>query len=691
LKDFATAQIRNIALAGHGTCGKTTLVDALLLNMKEINRIGDITAGTTVMDYTEHEKKHQFSISLGLGHGEWRETKLNLIDTPGYDDFAGDQVAGLHAADCVLLVANAVNGIEPGTEKVFEAASDAKKAVILCANMMDRENADFDNLVTQAREFLSPKAVPLSLPIGSGESFRGLIDLFKMKAYLYEGDGHPKEADIPADMADAAQAAREALIEAVADFDDEVIEKYLEGETLTDAEILSALKKGVAKSGAFPIVVTSGAQNRGVRRLLDTMTVCFPSPADLPAVKARNEDEEVELPPDPNGPLLAQVFKTVIEQHVGELSLVRVYSGALKPPEEVYNASRSHAEKIGQVFALQGKERQEMSLITAGDIGALVKLKDTHTSDSLAVKAKPYLAPAIPFPNPVAVEAVVPKNKGDEDKIGMAVHKLEQEDPTVKLVGDPELSQQLLRGMGELHLGVILDKLAERNVHVELKKPRIHYRETITRVSDAQGRHKKQTGGRGQFGDVWLKLEPRTRGEGFEFEDAVVGGSVPGKFIPAVEKGLVESLQRGYLAGYPTVDVKAILYDGSFHTVDSSEMAFKMAASIGFKAAMEKAGAVLLEPIMEVHVYVPEESTGDVMGDLSSRRGKILGMEPQGRGQLVKALIPEAEMYRYGASLRSMTQGRGRYTMTFSSYEQIPRDSADRIIAEAKAALEDSH
>jgi len=688
LKDYGTDQIRNIALVGHGTSGKTTLVEAMLLNMKEIKRIGDITAGTTAMDYTDAERKHQFSITLGLGHGEWRETKLNLIDTPGYDDFVGDQVSGMEAADGAILVINAPAGVEAGAERAFEQAREKHLGVLIAVNMMDRENADFDKVVAEAQQFLSPKAVPLQIPIGTGPDFRGLVDLFKMKAFIYQGDGHAKEEDIPADLVGKAQSARETLIEAAADFDDAVIEKYLEGESLTDKEILSALTQGVAKAGVFPILVTSAPQNRGVRRLLDTAVVCLPSPAGRTVTTVGDDPEE--FTGDPGGPLVARVFKMVIEQHVGEMSLVRVFSGTLDSASEVYNTSRNHSEKVGQINVVQGKERKEVARLVAGDIGALVKLKDTHIGDTLCLKNKQVELPPIPFPRPVAVEAVVPRNKGDEDKVGAAMHKIMEEDPTVVFEGDPELHQQLLRGMGELHFEVIQDRLKAKNIEIDLKKPRIHYRETIVKSAEAQGRYKKQTGGRGQFGDVWIKLEPMPRGGGFEFENKIVGGAVPGKFIPAVEKGLRESLQRGFLAGYPAVDMKATLYDGSFHAVDSSEMAFKVAASMAFKKLMEACGAVLLEPIMELHVYSPEEATGDVMGDLSSRRGRILGMEPSGRGQLVKALVPEGELYRYSAQLRSFTQGRGRYKMTFHAYEQIPRDSADRIIADAKAAMEEA-
>jgi elongation factor G len=691
VKDYPTDKLRNIALIGHGTSGKTSLAEALLYSMKSISRLGTVDAGNTTMDYAAGEHKRKISIHLGTAYGEWRDCKMNLFDAPGYDDFTGEVASALRVADCALLVVNGVAGVEAGAERTFQMARERNMPTMVCVNMMDKEHADFDGTIAQAQELLSEKIVPLQLPIGSGPDFKGLIDLFQMKAYIYSDAGHePSEADIPAEYADRAAKAREALIEAVAEFDDNVIEKYLEGQELTRDEIFNALRTGVASGGAYPAMVASATRNFGTRRLLDTLAVCFPSPADLPPFPATLGDDSVELTADPDGPAAALVFKTVVEPHLGELSLFRVYSGTLTSGAEAQNVSRNSSEKLGQLYVLIGNQRAEVARIPAGDVGAAVKLRATHTGDTLALKAKPYLLPRVDFPAPVTTEAIVPKNKGDEDKIGVALHKIMEEDPTVNLEVDPELHQQLLYGMGELHLEVVLDKLREKHVEVELKKPRIHFRETITRPAQGQGRYKKQTGGRGQYGDVWLKLEPRGRAEGFEFADEIVGGVVPNKFIPAVEKGVKEAMTEGTVAGYPVVDVRITLYDGSYHTVDSSEMAFKVAGSMAFKKLMPEAGPVLLEPIMEVEVQVPDDFTGDVMGDLSSRRGRILGMSPQGSGQLVRALVPAAEMYHYHAQLRSMTQGRGRFSMKFNNYEEIPRDQADRIIDAAKAAREET-
>ncbi len=691
MKEYPTDKLRNIALIGHGTCGKTTLADAILFDMKSISRIGSVDAGSTTMDYTAAEQKRKISIQMATGYGEWRDCKINLIDTPGYDDFTGEVVAALRATDNCLLVVNGVTGVEAGSERTFQMAREQGIPTLVCINMLDKEHSDFARAIAGAQELLSPKVVPLQLPLGSGPSFKGLIDLFKMKAYVYTDAGHePREEEIPADLKSAAQSAREKLIEAVAEFDDNVIEKYLGGEELTQEEILSALRLGVAKGGVYPAVVASAVMNVGVRRMLDAFVVCFPSPADRPGVKAILNDAEEILEPKSGGVPAALVFKTVIEPHLGELSLIRVYSGTFTSGTEVHNTTRNNSEKLGQIYLLQGRDRKEVGKLEAGDIAAVVKLKATHTNDTLGNKGKSYVLPPTVFPEPLAVEAIVPKHKGEEDKIGIAMHKIMEEDPTTRLEVDSELRQQLLRGMGELHLEVILDKLRDKHVEVELKKPRVPFREAITRKAEGQGRYKKQTGGRGQYGDVWLKLEPLPRGTGFEFVDNVVGGVVPRQYIPAVEKGVIESMREGELAGYPVVDIRAILFDGSYHSVDSSEMAFKVAGSMAFKKLMQEAGPVLLEPIMEVSVRVPEDYTGDIMGDLSSRRGRILGMAPDGRSQIVKALIPAAELYHYSAQLRSMTQGRGRFSLAFSSYEEIPRDSADRIIAAAKAAREET-
>ena len=691
MKEFRTDQIRNIVFVGHGGAGKTSLIESILFDAGETSRIGLTTEGTTVMDHSPDEVKRKISISLGLGHAVWRDTRLNIIDTPGYDDFHGDMLAGIRVSDGAVLVMSGLAGVEVGTERAWSALQERGVPVVIAANMLDKEHADFHKVIDSARRILSDKVIPIQMPLGKGASFQGFIDLFTMTAYSMGADGQPKEVAVPDDARPEAEVAREALIEAVATFDDALVEKYLDGQELSIEEELAALKKGVMQRGIYPVVMTSATHNTGVRRLLDTLVVCLPSPLEAPKEVAiyRQADADIDLSPDSEKPLCALVFKTLSEAHVGDLSLIRVYQGKLEHGHEVYNITADHSEKIGSLFLLQGKDRQEVHTVVAGDIAAAVKLRGTHTGKTLTTKSYPLELTGIKYPEPILAEAIVPKVKGDEDKVAQALHKIHEEDPTIRTLVDSELHQQLLYGMGELQLAVVVDKLKRKHgVEVELRKPRIPFRETLRAKAEAQGRHKKQTGGRGQFGDTWIRLEPLPRGKGYEFEDAVVGGSVPGKFIPAVDKGIQEAAERGVLAGYRVVDFKATLYDGSHHSVDSSEAAFKMAGILGFHAAAEKCRPVLLEPIVEIDVTVPDDHMGDVMGDLSSKRGKILGMIPATGGQSVKALIPQAELYRYSTHLRSLTQGRGRFTMKFSSYEEVPRDQAEKVIGEAKAARE---
>jgi elongation factor G len=692
VKDFRTDQLRNVAFVGHGTTGKTSLVEALLFDAGELNRIGHVTDGSTVMDYSPDETKRKISINLSLGHCVWRDRKINIIDTPGYDDFVGELHAGIRVTDGAVLVLSGTAGVEGGSERAWDLLLERRIPTLICVNMMDKEHADFDRVVADAQSRLSEKAIPLQLPLGQGLGFKGIIDLFQMKAYAYTGsDRKSTETDIPAELKSVAEKAREQLIETVATFDDTVIEKYLEGVELSQDEILAALKKGVLEGGIYPIVAASAAQNIGVRRLLDTITVTLPSPLEVtpPAAIDPRSGDEVPVKPDPAAPLAALVFKTVSEAHVGDLSLIRVYQGTIEHGTEVFNISADHSEKVGTVYIMQGKDRKETKTLLAGDFGAAVKLKGTHSGNTLTTYEHPLELPTVNYPEPILAEAIVPRHKGDEDKVASGLHRIHEEDPTIRSVVDGELHQMIVYGMGELQLAILVDRLKRKyGVEVDLLKPKIPYRETLRARAEAQGRHKKQTGGRGQFGDVWVRLEPKPHGAGYEFVDAVVGGVVPGKFIPAVDKGIQEAAERGILAGYRVVDFKATLYDGSHHAVDSSEMAFKMAGILGFHNAAEKCRPALLEPIMEIEVTVPDEYTGDVMGDLSSKRGKILGMTPARKGQTVRALVPQSELYRYSTHLRSMTQGRGGFTLRFSSYEEVPRDQAERIVEEAKAAKE---
>jgi elongation factor G len=686
LKEFAIGQLRNCVLVGHGGSGKTSLAEAMLWNAGAITRMGTIGEGTTTLDSSPDEIRRKVSINLGLAHCEWRETKINLVDTPGYDDFFGEVKAGIRVADAALVVVNGHAGVESGAERVWEAREDAGIPALIAVNMLDKEHSDFERTIAGLNERLSEKIVPLALPIGKADQFQGIVDLFKMRALRFGKDGKTEEGEIPAELKAAAEKARERMIDAVAEYDDTIIEDFLAGKELSQEEILGALQKAVLAGGAFPALPVSATHNLGIRRLLDAITVLVPSPSQVKPPKAAKNGQEAEVKVDPAAPLVALCFKTLSEPHVGDLTLIRVFGGALAAGTEVWNTTRDTAEKLGTLYTLMGKERAEMTRIPAGDFGAAVKLKGTHTGDTLSTKGEGRTLPGIRFPEPTLAVAIAPKSKGDEEKIGVGLAKLHEEDPTFRTEIQADMHQQVIYGMGEMHLDVLVEKLKRKyQVEVELSKPRVPYRETLKGRVEVQGRYKKQTGGRGQYGDVWLRIEPLPRGSGFQFEDAVVGGVVPGKYIPAVEKGIAEAIHEGVIAGYPVVDFKATLYDGSYHSVDSSEMAFKIAASMGFKKGAADARPTLLEPIMDVEVLVPDDHTGDVMGDLSSKRGKILGMAPRGKVQSIRALVPLAELYKYATKLRSLTQGRGHFSMKFSTYEEVPREQAEKIIEEAKA------
>lgn len=686
MKEYKTSQLRDIALVSHGGAGKTAFVEAMLRAAGVISRLGRSSEGNTAMDYTEEEIKRQISVNLSVAHLDWGGCRITIVDTPGYADFAGDMVAGLRAADSAVLLLNATMGVEPGAENTWDVAAEAGKPVFICVNMMDKEQADFDKALGQAQATLSEKAVPVFLPIGRADGFKGVIDLIRMKAYVGSGkdDGSYAEQDIPGDMASAAEAARTPLLDAAAESDDALLEKYLEAGSLEPDEIMRGLRTGVIGRGLFPVFPASAHNNIGVKPMIDLIALLAPSPEDMPAVKGvkPGTEEVVERGPAVEEPFSALVFKTVSEAHVGELSLFRVYSGQVMSGAEAYNPTSRTTEKLGQIYLFQGKSRAEVNRAVAGDIVGAVKLKATHTGNTLCAREHPVVIDPIAFPEPTLDVAVVPKAKGEEDKVGSGLARLREEDPTLLMRVDPEFKQILVSGMGDLHLEVVMGKLKKRvGVEVDLKDPRIPYRETITKKVEVQGKYKKQTGGRGQYGDVWVRLEPKARGDGFEFEDAIVGGVVPSKYIPAVEKGIVEAMAGGVMAGYQMVDLKATLYDGSYHTVDSSDMAFKIAGSMAFKKGAQQANPILLEPIMEIEVLVPEQYTGDIMGDVSSRRGKILGMEPMGKVQRIRALVPQAELNRYATHLRSITQGRGTHTVKLHSYEPVPREVSEKVVA----------
>ncbi len=690
MKVFQTDHIRNVGLGGHGGSGKTILFESLLYNLKEINRIGSVEQGSTVSDYNPDEIERQISISASLGHGVWKDHKINIIDTPGYSDFFGEVVGAMRVVDTMFVVVSAASGVEVGTEQVWAEAAKQNVPRFIVINKLDRENLDFDNVVEGLVESFGHQVVLAQFPVETGPNFDSIIDLFRMKMLKFakDGSGNYTEEDIPADLQEKANDLHLKLVEAVAESDDTLMEKYFEAGELSEDEFKSGLKKAVAADAIFPIFCTSALNNIGVKRLLDIIVNFVPAPNERGEVKT---EDGKSIKVDPNGPTAALIFKTVSEQHMGELSFFKVFSGTLRTGQDVINMRDGHPERIGQIFVLNGKNKKSVDEVPAGDIGAVVKLKATHTGDTLCEKGANIKFPKIEFPEPIIRTAIKPKAKGDEEKISNGLHLLHEEDPTFLYYQDAELHQTIVSGQGELHLQIILKRLHQKfNVEVEEEEPKIPYRETIRKTATAQGKFKKQTGGRGQYGDCHLRLEPMERGQEFEFLDEIVGGVIPGKFIPAVEKGVRETMEKGVLAGYPVVDVRVAVYDGSYHTVDSSEMAFKVAAAMAFKKAFMDANPVLLEPVYNIEVRVPDEYMGDVMGDISSRRGRIIGMDRDGRFQVIKAQVPLAELYRYSTALRSLTQGRGIHKRSFSHYEEVPPDIAQKIIEKSKQEQEES-
>ena len=689
MKDFQTAQIRNIGLGGHGSSGKTILSEALLFNLKEISRIGSIEQGSTISDYNEDEINRQISLNTALMHGVWREHKINILDTPGYSDFFGEVVGAMRVVDTEFIVVSAASGVEVGTEQVWNEAKKQKVPRFFIINKLDRENLNFDQVYEGLVESFGHQVVLAQFPVETGPNFDSIIDLFRMKMLKFakDGSGNFTEEDIPAGLADKAEELHLKLIEAVAESDDSLMEKYFDAGELTEEEFRSGFRKAVADDAVFPVFCASATSNVGVKRLLDIIVNFCPSPAERGEVEGLDGKSRKV---DANEPMSAFIFKTLAEMHMGELSYFKVFSGVIKTGDDVINATTGNMERIGQMFILNGKNKKNVDHLRAGDIGTVVKLKSTHTGDTLCDKSNPIVYPKIDFPEPLIRTAIKPKAKGDEDKISNGLHTLHEEDPTFVYKQDSELRQTIVSGQGEMHLAIILQRLKQRfGVEVEEEEPRIPYRETIKKKAEAQGKFKKQSGGRGQYGDCHLRLEPMARGEKFEFVDAIVGGVIPGKFIPAVEKGVIETMEKGVLAGYPVVDVKVTVFDGSYHSVDSSEMAFKVAASMAFKKAFEQANPVMLEPIYNIEVRVPDEYMGDVMGDISSRRGKIMGMDSDGRFQVINAQVPLAELYRYSTTLRSITQGRGIHKRSFSHYEEVPSDLVHKIIEQAKKEEEE--
>lgn len=689
MKRYETGQLRNVGLIGHGGCGKTTLTEAMVYAVGATTRMGRIEEGNTLSDHDPEETKRQISVNTSVIPCEWRGTKINIVDTPGYADFVGEVVGALRAVDCVLTVVCSVSGVEVGTESTFKLAERQNLPQMAVINKMDRENADFYKVLGRMREVFGNRISAVQLPIGSQSSFAGVVDLIEGKAYKFEGKS-AKETDIPSDMMSAVEEHRSRLIEVAAEYDDEVLMKYLEGEELTVEEIRAGVKDGLLNRRIVPVLCSAASTGVGISTLLDFIATYCPSPDQVVEVKGvkPGTDEAVTFPVSADAPFSALVFKTMADPYVGKLSMFKVLSGTLKSDSTVQNVNKRVDERVGQVFLTFGKEQISVSDVVAGDIAAVAKLGETVTGDTLGDKASPIVLPAIDFPKPKLTLAAYPLSKGDEDKIASGLSRLAEEDPTVSIDRNSETRELLISGMGELHVEIVKGRLKKKfGADIELRVPKVPYRETVRAKAQAEGKHKKQTGGRGQYGHVILEMEPLADKQ-FEFVDKIFGGAVPRNYIPAVEKGAVETLAEGPYAGFPMVNVRITLLDGSYHAVDSSEMAFKIATSLAIKKALETARPVLLEPVMYVEVRVPEAYMGDIMGDMNKRRGRILGMEPDGGYQVVKAIAPLAEMYRYAIDLRSMTQGRGDFTMEFKDYEEVPAQIAEKVIEEAKKQRE---
>lgn len=671
MKGYQTGQLRNTGIFAHGGAGKTSLVEVMLYNSGAITRLGRVEDGTTTADYHPEETKRQVTIHTSLVPCEWKNHKINLLDTPGYADFISDVKGALRVVDCGLFVVCAASGAEVQTEIIWSMANESELPRIVFINKLDRENADFFKTLDSLKDNLSGNFIPLQIPIGAEEDFKGFVDVLNQKAYIFETNGATKETEVPPDLAGYLAEFREKLIESAAEMDDTTLEKYLNGDELTGEEIRNGLRQGVTAAKIIPVLSGSALKNAGVLELMEFLADYAPAPAD--------KKEE---------PFNGLVFKTLVDPFVGKMNFVRVFGGTLKTDTPVFNSNREKPEKIGQILYLRGKNQVPATEVPCGDICALVKLQDTGTNDTLCLKEKALKLTPITFPVPTFSVAIEPKTKGDEDKLGNAIAKVLEEDPAIRVKKDTETKETLLTGIGETHLEIVLEKLKRKfGVDVIKKDPRVPYRETVRGTVKVEGKHKKQTGGHGQYGHVWLRLEPLAAG-GFEFGEEIFGGSVPKQYIPGVEKGVREAMAEGVLAGYPVTGVKVVLYDGSYHNVDSSEMAFKIAASQAFKKGALQAKPVLLEPVMNVEVTVPESYMGDIISDFNTKRGHVLGMDPAGKFTTVKARVPLSEMYRYAIDLRSMTQGRGSFSMEFAQYEEVPAMIADKIIAKAKAQKE---
>jgi len=688
---YRTDQIRNLGIVAHGGAGKTSLTEAILFNAGMIDRLGSVDEGTSSMDFEPEEVRRHISINSSLHHCQWQGHSLHMVDTPGYSNFLHDTRGCLRVLGGAVLLVSAISGVKAQTQKIWEWMQEFEIPRIAFVNKMDRERADFLRAVDDMEQALGTRALVVTLPIGSQSDFRGHIDLVRMEACLYGDDfsGECEKAEIPAELAQEARRLRALLLETVAEVDDELMEVFLETEQLSQEQLLRGLREGTLTGAFTPVLCGSALTNKGVRRLLDYVVACLPSPLDKGVQLGENPKtgELEERHPEEDAPFSAMVFKTLTDPHTGRMSLFRIYSGTLKSDSTVYNPAKEAAERIGQLYELEGKKQHPIEEAVAGDIVAVAKLKATETGDTLCDGAHPVI-----FLNPMPMKPVISFalktcSKTGEDKIHTALLRLTEEDPTLKVSREEETRELILSGMGQVHLEVAVERLKRKyGVDVELKEPKVPYRETIRGRARVQGKYKKQSGGRGQYGDVWLEIEPLQRGEGFEFRDRVVGGVVPRQYIPAVEKGVAEAMGQGCLGGFPVQDVRVSLVDGSHHSVDSSEMAFKIAGSMAFKKAMEESKPVLLEPVMSMEIAVPDDCMGDVIGDLNARRGRVVGVEPKAGRQMIQAQVPMAEVLRYAPELRSMTSDRGLFTMEFSHYDEVPPHLSSKILSESKEA-----
>jgi elongation factor G len=691
MANLEVEKIRNVAVIAHGGAGKTALIESMLFNSGSIDRLGNVEDGTTTTDYEPEEIARKITITSSLAFCNWDGQRINLIDTPGFINFIEDTRGCLRAVDGAVVIVSAISGVKAETIKIWKYADEFEIPRLVFINKMDKENANFSRAIGELEKSFEKDAIPLQIPIGSGDSFTGIVDLLKMKAYKFSY-GKAEEYDIPSDLLPEVEEYRKKLVEKIAESDDALLEKYLDGGDLTEDEMIKGIREGSLTKKFIPVMCGSATRDIAITQLLDAMLLCLPSPAEMARIspiKGKNpkDGKESTRMPSKTDPLSAYVFKTIADPYAGKLSVFRVYSGTLKADSNILNTTRGAKERIGQVFYLMGKKQIPAQSIGPGEIGVVAKLKETCTGDTLSDEAHPIIFEKVKFADPIISYAIAPKSKGDEEKVGTSIHRVLEEDTTLKFQRDEETKEMLLSGMGQVHLEVTIEKLKRKfGVEVVMKTPKVPYRETIKVSTRAQGRYKKQSGGRGQYGDCSIEIEPLPRGGGYEFLDKIAGGVIPQQYRPAVEKGVAETMREGVIAGYPLVDVKVTLFDGSYHSVDSSEMAFKIAGSMAFKKAVLDAKPVLLEPVMKVEVITPDDTLGSVIGDLNSKRGRVQGVEPQAGGnQKITSLVPMSEMLIYANQLHSLTSGRGLYSMEFSNYEEVPGHLSQKIVSEREA------